>query len=76
MYPRTFFGKMIGTVCCVFGVLLIVLPLPIITKNFSSFYVEQARHKKVIQRNKEREMFRKTNSSEKFSTESSAASLL
>ena len=37
-YPRTWQGKLVGSICALSGVLTIALPVPVIVSNFTYFY--------------------------------------
>jgi hypothetical protein len=48
MTPTSNVGKMVGSICAIFGIISISLPLAIIASNFSEFYKHDERKKKIL----------------------------
>lgn len=47
MVPKTTFGRVLGAICAIAGVLTIALPVPIIVSNFNFFYQSNKDLKKI-----------------------------
>lgn len=56
MYPTTFFGRIIGIFCCIGGILVLAMPIPIIVDNFRKICTDEQIAEKAIQYKKERDV--------------------
>lgn len=59
MYPVTFFGKIVGVFCCVGGILVLAMPIPIIVDNFRKICIDEEIAEKAVQYREMRERNRK-----------------
>ena len=62
MYPKSLWGKLIGSVASICGVLVIALPIPIIVSHFSDYYQEQLKREKLLKQKQDRDRINKKNS--------------
>ena len=57
--PTTIFGKFIGSLCAICGVLVIALPIPIIGNNFAAFYKNERRREALSEKKAAMERMRR-----------------
>lgn len=50
MYPETSVGKIFGSICAIFGILTIAMPLAIISTKFQDFYKHDQKKQKYLQK--------------------------
>lgn len=55
MRPITFWGKLVGSLCAISGVLTIALPVPVIVSNFNYFYHRENEQRAAEASKKEKE---------------------
>ncbi|XP_046861000.1 potassium voltage-gated channel subfamily A member 7-like isoform X2 [Xenia sp. Carnegie-2017] len=55
MKPVTLWGKIVGSLCAISGVLTIALPVPVIVSNFNYFYHRESEHRAAEACRKEKE---------------------
>jgi len=58
--PVTMRGKLVGVACCISGVLLLVLPIPILVYNFTECYGEETRRVKILKRREAHDLVKRS----------------